>query len=263
MSMQEGLREKKTRKVLPLLRMARHSRSPLRSCVFAVAQAEESAKKPKIFFPHRLTWLFGGVSAGKKPKTLWTIGPDVAVYISEPFDLDDPHNGQLSAGDKWYNDDKSCFAFGPEHPLRTSLRTLAENVVFDTTVLAAICLGTVLLALEGPPGSLPAETLYLFDRIGDVLFLVFLVEFGAKVVGYGFVLTPESYLKNPWNRLDFVVIVGSIINYLGGNAGASPACCWWCRHLLITFETTASPLQDSSGCCGACVRCGSSTATMA
>ena len=31
--------------------------------------------------------------------------------------------------------------------------------------------------------------------------------------------TPESYLKNQWNRLDFIVIVGTILNYLGANAG--------------------------------------------
>ena len=75
------------------------------------------------------------------------------------------------------------------------MKAFANNIIFDNTVLAAIIIGTILLAIEGPPGSLPAETLYLFDRINDVLFLIFLVEFGSKVIGYGFILTPESYLK--------------------------------------------------------------------
>ena len=195
MALQQGLRETKQRK------------------------ADEQAKQPKIYFPHRITWLFGGVKAGKKPGTLWSMGPDVAVYVSEPLDLEDPKNGMLMAGESWHNDDKALFVFGPDHPARKAMRGLAENVIFDTTVLSAIILGTVLLALEGPPGTLPAETIQLFDYINDFLFLIFLVEFVAKLMGYGFFFTPESYLKNTWNRLDFIVIVGSIVNYLGGNAG--------------------------------------------
>ena len=50
-------------------------------------------------------------------------------------------------------------------------------------------------------------------------FVVFIVEFVAKVLAFGFMFTPNSYLKLGWNRLDFVVIVGSIIQQLGGNAG--------------------------------------------
>eukprot|EP01052_Picozoa_sp_SAG31_P010413 SAG31_NODE_570_length_14016_cov_10.573543_4_plen_2093_part_00 len=182
-------------------------------------KAEETAKKPKIYFPHRLVWLFGGVKAGKKPGTVWSMGKDVKVYISDPFDLEDPRNGMLIADERWYNDDKALFFFELDNGVRRSLRALAENPVFDTAILGAIILGTVLLALEGPPGSLPAETVYLFDKINDVLFLIFVIEFVAKLIGYGFLFTPESYLKNTWNRLDFVVIIGSVVNYLGGNAG--------------------------------------------
>lgn len=184
-----------------------------------IRKAEENAKKPKIFFPHRLVWLCGGTKAGKREKSLCGIGPDVEVYVSEPFDLNDEKNGMLVAGDKWYNDDKSMFAFGPDHPTRKIMSALANNFIFDNIVLSAIIIGTILLAVEGPPGSLPPETLFLFDRINDILFLVFLAEFGAKVIGYGFIFTPQSYLKNMWNRLDFVVIVGTILNYLGFNAG--------------------------------------------
>lgn len=182
-------------------------------------KAEEDAKKPKIFFAHRLTWLIGGAAAGKKPGTLWSIGPDVKVYVSEPFDIVDADNGLLVAGDMWYNDDKSCFFFDPDHPARKAMRGLAENAIFDAIVLSAIVIGTVLLALEGPAGTLPPETLYLFDRTNDFLFCIFMLEFVAKVVGYGFVLTPKSYLKSMWNRLDFLVVTGSIANYLGANAG--------------------------------------------
>ena len=99
------------------------------------------------------------------------------------------------------------------------MKALAENFYFDTTVLCAIVIGTVLLALEGPPGTLPAETLFLFGLVNDFLFCIFLVEFVSKVIAYGFMFTPQSYIKNLWNRLDFIVVTGSIANYLGANAG--------------------------------------------
>lgn len=72
-----------------------------------IRKAEEKAKQPHIFFPHRLVWLIGGVKAGKKPGTLFAIGPHVEVFVSDPFDIDNEDNGLLLAGDKWYNDDKS------------------------------------------------------------------------------------------------------------------------------------------------------------
>eukprot|EP01043_Picozoa_sp_COSAG02_P015294 COSAG02_NODE_649_length_18914_cov_30.645868_1_plen_1639_part_10 len=127
--------------------------------------------------------------------------------------------GTINPGAKWYNDDKSLFLFESNHNFRKGMAALAANDIFDSIILVAILIGTGLLAAEGPPNSLPAETQETFDRINDVLFLIFLVEFAAKTIGHGFMFTPKSYLKNPWNKLDFVVIVGSVVNYLGGNAG--------------------------------------------
>jgi hypothetical protein len=263
---------------------------------------EESAKKPKIAFVHRLVWLVGG--EGKKPGSLFSIDEGVELdssgFYSEkvedkdllgavktannPLTKDEiavpaltemivnwdcqyqcqkdtfktlldgvepgtsefdstlktylstldrkgladvakqltkvPVNfGTIMPGTKWYNDDKSLFKFELNNGFRQNMIKLAENDILDKMVLVAILLGTGLLAAEGPPDSLPQETQDTFDRINDVLFVIFLVEFLSKVIGYGFMFTPVSYLKNPWNKLDFVVIVGSIINYLGGNAG--------------------------------------------
>lgn len=204
-------------------------------------KAEEEQRKPKIYFVHRLTWLLGGTKAGKKPGTLCGLGDDVLV---------DPDDGKLLPGESWYNDDNSLFVLGPANKFRTGARKLADNVIFDGIVLCAIILGTVLLALEGAPKSLPAETLKSFDLINDVspptsnasactvqlhslwetsdsssystapsppplrappqccwltrhncdyqvLFIIFLIEFASKVVGYGFMcelsgLTPGT-----------------------------------------------------------------------
>ena len=56
--------------------------------------------------------------------------------------------GLLLPQAKWYNDDRALFLLGPGHPLREMGRLLATNPVFDSVVLVAISVGTVLLAYE-------------------------------------------------------------------------------------------------------------------
>eukprot|EP01050_Picozoa_sp_SAG11_P023246 SAG11_NODE_4620_length_1832_cov_1.500866_3_plen_186_part_00 len=118
-----------------------------------------------------------------------------------------------------YNDDCALFIFPPDHPIRMKAAALSQNTVFDSVVLFAIVAGTVILALEGPKNSLDPDLQQIFDRVNDLLFLIFLIELLTKVMGYGFCFTPEAYLKDPWNKIDFAVIVGSFVNYLGGDAG--------------------------------------------
>ena len=36
---------------------------------------------------------------------------------------------------------------------------------------------------------------------------IFTVEMCTKIVAMGFVLHPDSYLRNPWNIMDFIVVV--------------------------------------------------------
>jgi hypothetical protein len=123
--------------------------------------------------------------------------------------------------DSWYTDDMALFCLAPDNGFRKGCKWLATNYFFsDIFVLSAILLGTFLLAWEGPPGSLDADLVETFDIIGNyVLYVIFLIEFLAKIVGYGFVFTPEAYLKDHWNKLDFAVILGSTVTILGGNAG--------------------------------------------
>ena len=45
---------------------------------------------------------------------------------------------------------------------------------------------------------------------------VFMFEFVTKLFGHGFYFTPDSYLADGWNRLDFVVVVFSTMNYIPG-----------------------------------------------
>ena len=153
----------------------------------------------------------------------WTPTTEDIIALAKAAGADeDELNGVegLSSDAKYYNDDKSCFTFGPEDPIRLMCKKAANNYWFsDVVVLGAILLGTVLLAWEGPPGSLDPSLVETFDVLQTILYFIFLFEFIFKVIGYGFFFTPDAYIKDPWNKLDFTVIIGSTITILGGNAG--------------------------------------------
>lgn len=51
----------------------------------------------------------------------------------------------------------------------------------------------------------------VFDVIDDVLIIVYVVEIVVKMVGLG----PENFFKDPWNNLDFVIIlIGLVLELL-------------------------------------------------
>eukprot|EP01052_Picozoa_sp_SAG31_P016194 SAG31_NODE_1064_length_10098_cov_3.617462_7_plen_215_part_00 len=151
------------------------------------AQKElDKRRKPKVTFAHRIVWLLRG--EGHKTGSLCT--------YAEPPNVD-PDNGQFLPGTKWYSDNKSFFVFDEDSSFRRLMLRIAldeesrsskdinktnePNPIFDKIVLAAILLSTVLLAIEGPEGSLDAEILDQFAHINLILYVVFMFEFFVKI----------------------------------------------------------------------------------
>ena len=51
----------------------------------------------------------------------------------------------------------------------------------------------------------------LQEQIEYVFLVIFTLESIIKIIAYGFVLHPYSYLRSAWNMLDFtIVVVGSV-----------------------------------------------------
>lgn len=50
---------------------------------------------------------------------------------------------------------------------------------------------------------------------GQVFAWIFIVEFALKVVAQGFVIHKKSYLRDWWNKLDFLIVVVSIAEFSG------------------------------------------------
>ncbi|KAH8376077.1 hypothetical protein KR200_002552, partial [Drosophila serrata] len=90
---------------------------------------------------------------------------------------------------------KSLFLFHPWSPARRVCVYIATNQFFDYCVMATILFNCIFLAMT----ETVEEAEYIFLAI-------YSIEMIIKIVAKGFLLNKYTYLRNPWNWLDFVVI---------------------------------------------------------
>ena len=55
------------------------------------------------------------------------------------------------------------------------------------------------------PGHLPL--LFLQEQVEYVFLIIFTLETFLKILAYGLVMHPSSYIRNGWNLLDFVIVI--------------------------------------------------------
>lgn len=69
-----------------------------------------------------------------------------------------------------------------------------------------------MLTFEGPNTDPNGSGAKVLQKLDYVVTLIFLCELIAKVVVFGLIANgPDSYLKSPWNVLDFFIVGVSIM----------------------------------------------------
>lgn len=101
---------------------------------------------------------------------------------------------------------KSLFMFPPWNPLRRICVFIATNQFFDYLVMATILLNCVFLAMSEAIEE--AEFFFL---------AIYSIEMFIKIIAKGFAINKYTYLRNPWNWLDFVVITSGYATMSMGN----------------------------------------------
>lgn len=109
---------------------------------------------------------------------------------------------------------KALFLFSAKSPLRRSIHGLMYNTYTETTLLLLIAINMVCMILASPPPPPGSPLEPVLWRIDTALTGVFIGEFFLKVVACGFVFGEHTYLRDSWNRLDFLVVVVSAISLL-------------------------------------------------
>ena len=128
---------------------------------------------------------------------------------------DDEEGGAEGGGNDGELEGMSLGCLAPENGLRRFCLWLSAHSAFDSFIILLIIASSVCLALDVPrldPGS---ELKSYLDLLNYWFTGLFILEMTLKIVAYGFVFNGErSYLRQPWNILDFLIVGISILGLL-------------------------------------------------
>ena len=91
------------------------------------------------------------------------------------------------------------------------------NPWFDRFFLLVIVANSIIEAMDNEVDAITHH-----DDIIDYIFLsLYTIEMVLKIIAMGFIMRPFSYLRDPWNLLDFTVIFLGWISNLISNSNIS------------------------------------------
>ena len=100
-----------------------------------------------------------------------------------------------------------------ENPVRHTMLNLVSSDRFNNTILFLIILSSIALAIDSPDLSAANPQLKEVLIIMDTAFTsIFVLEAIMKIVSRGFYWAPRAYLRDGWDRLDFLIVLISVIN---------------------------------------------------
>lgn len=105
----------------------------------------------------------------------------------------------------------SCGIFDKYNATRTNLHALVHSMAFEWFITVLIILSCASLAYEQPKGfttQAAKDNLILTDIIFTAIFVM---EMFMRMIADGVYQGEYSYMQDPWNILDFVVVVGSVL----------------------------------------------------
>lgn len=117
---------------------------------------------------------------------------------------------------KKYGDDlckKSLNMFPLEGAFRNKVLVIVETALFDRIVLLLILLNSLCMALYNHRDK-EAQVNKNIDTFEPLFIGAFLIECIFKVIAYGFIMSKKTYLRDPWNWLDFIVVVTGTFQFI-------------------------------------------------
>ncbi len=107
----------------------------------------------------------------------------------------------------------SLFYFTEENSFRKLVQNIVKNKRFEQFIILIITLSAILLAIDDPLDDPHSYKQFLIFWIDCVTTIIFILEAFFKIVAYGFIFNgDQSYLHQPWNKLDFLIIIFSILS---------------------------------------------------
>ena len=88
-----------------------------------------------------------------------------------------------------------------------------SSVWFEYFIIIVIIFNILVLSLENPD-----DTSLIFSAVDEVFLIIYTIEASIKIFALGFVLHPNSYIRENWNKLDLAIVVTGWLSYLSYNS---------------------------------------------
>lgn len=93
---------------------------------------------------------------------------------------------------------KALYILGPFHPIRRVVLYILVNAIFNLLVILTILTNCILMTIQGND---------LVEKTEIIFTIIYTTEMGLKILARGFIMDNFTYLRDPWNWLDFTVII--------------------------------------------------------
>lgn len=81
-----------------------------------------------------------------------------------------------------------------------------KHPLFETISITVILLNCVTLAMEDPTAAEVSQVSIVTEWTFQILYTI---EMCLKIIGLGLIWSKEPYLKDPWNVLDFIIVMSA------------------------------------------------------
>eukprot|EP00803_Ostreobium_quekettii_P004183 evm.model.scf_87.8 EVM.evm.TU.scf_87.8 scf_87:120717-129538(-) len=114
---------------------------------------------------------------------------------------------------------RSLFVFSAGNPVRLVLAMVVGHRMFERAIIGLICLSSLTLAVDSPNLDPDSRLKAALNIIDTIFVVVFAAEAAIKIIVFGFVVNgKDSYIRNPWNVLDFVIVVVGVVLLMGSGS---------------------------------------------
>ena len=109
---------------------------------------------------------------------------------------------------------KALFCLTHTNPVRKIAANVSEHKAFDTFIIVLIFANMITMASRDYlHKDMESVRNNILDQMDYVFSLVFLIESILKTLTSGFVLGEKTYLRDPWNVMDFLIVVSAIADF--------------------------------------------------
>ena len=107
--------------------------------------------------------------------------------------------------------ENSLWLFKSDNKIRIIIQKIVFHKSFTIIIDLLIIINSIFLVFE------TIKRFLNLSQILNTLFtLIFTIEGLLKIISFGFILDENSYLRDPWNWIDFFVIITGLISIIPG-----------------------------------------------